>query len=206
MLIALVLVLVASALIFFYLGREPMPWTLRLRRVQAGVAGKAEWVAPDAVVDQVRRDYLEAVEWLGGAAAGIALHGAHHYLMGRFLARFHMIINHTGNDKRIHFDGVMTMRHHVQVRQFSEDGSRCIVVDCQTERRMESRCSNHEDWSLGQDLGDGAVVFQMCYDIAGKRWKIEAYIQELPPGWCNRVDVGHVHFRSQLPTIIGRDF
>lgn len=206
MFIALVLILVGIFVILISVGREPIPWTSRLRRVQAGVARKAEWVAPEAVIEQVRRDYLEAVEWLGSAATDKALHAAPYYLMGRFLARFQTITNYTSNEKRIHFDGILTTQHHVQVRQFSEDGSRCIVIDCQTERRMESSYANQPAWSLRQDMGDGAVVFQMCYDVTVKRWKVEAFIQELPPGWSNRVDVGYVYFHSQMPTTIGRDY
>ena len=100
----------------------------------------------------------------------------------------------------------MTARHHIQVRQFSEDGCRCLVVDCQTERRMESHQLVDSGWSLAQDLGDGALVFQMCYDTRAQRWKIESFIQELPAGWGNRADVGHIRLLSQLPTTIGRDF
>ena len=100
----------------------------------------------------------------------------------------------------------MTARHHLQVRHFSADGCRCIVVDCQTERRLESRQLIDRGWTLAQDLGDGALVFQMCYDTSARRWKIEQFIQELPAGWLNRADVGRVRLLSQLPTTIGRDF
>ena len=177
-----------------------------MRRIFPGVSRKAEWVAPDEVVNQVRSDYLQTVEWLAGIAQGIEPQRAPHYLLGRFLARFQAIVNYGSTGKRVHFAGILTMHHHVQVRQFSEDGSRCLVVDCQTERRMESRYASQHHWSLTQDLGDGAMVFQMCYDVTVKRWKIEAFIQELPPGWYDRADVGHVRYRSDIPTTIGRDY
>ncbi len=206
MLIALVLIFVGIFCILFAVGREPIPWTNRLRRVHAGVSRKAEWVAPDDVVQQVSRDYLSAIEWLAGAALGDELHRAPHYLTGRFLTRFQTIINYQFNPNRLHFIGIVAARHHVQVRQFSEDGSRCLVVDCQTEQRIESRQLNDSGWSLAQDLGDAALVFQMCYDLKANHWKIESFIQELPAGWTNRADAGRVRLLSHLPTAIGRDF
>ncbi len=206
MLIALVLIFVGIFCILFTVGREPIPWTNRLRRVHAGVSHKAEWVAPDDVLCQVSSDYLGAVEWLTVAALGDQTHRAPQYLTGRFLTRFQTIINYQSTPHHIHFIGLVTARHHVQVRQFSEDGSRCLVVDCQTERRVESHHINDNGWSLAQDLGDGALVFQMCYDPGANRWKIESFIQELPAGWGNRADSGRVRLLSNLPTTIGRDF
>jgi hypothetical protein len=206
MLIALVLIFVGIFCILFAVGREPIPWTNRLRRVHPGVSRKAEWVAPDDVIHQVRNDYLRAVEWLAGAAMGEQTHRAPHYLTGRFLTRFQTIINYQAAPHHIQFVGIVTARHHVQVRQFSEDGSRCLVVDCQTEQRIESHHLNDYGWSLAQDLGDGALVFQMGYDAKSNHWKIEAFIQELPAGWGNHADSGRVRLLANLPTTIGRDF
>ncbi|MEP6986665.1 MAG: hypothetical protein ABI970_13750 [Chloroflexota bacterium] len=206
MLIALILIFISIFFILFVVGREPIPWTNRLRRIHAGVSRKAEWVAPDDVVHEVCNDYLHAVEWLAGAAVGEQTNRAPHYLAGRFLTRFQTIINYQNAPHRTYFIGVMTARHHLQVRQFSEDGCRCLVVDCQTERHMESLHLGDCEWSLAQDLGDGALVFQMCYDTNARRWKIESFIQELPAGWGNHADVGRVRLFSHLPTTIGRDF
>ncbi len=206
MLIALVLIFVGIFCIVFVAGREPIPWTNRLRRVHAGVSRKAEWVAPDDVIQQVSSDYLCAVEWLAGAALGKDTHRAPYYLTGRFLTRFQTIINYQTAANHLHFMSIVTARHHVQIRQFSEDGSRCLVVDCQTEQRIESRQFNDSGWSLAQDLGDAALVFQMCYDSRTNHWKIESFIQELPAGWGNRADAGRVRLLSNLPTTIGRDF
>lgn len=206
MFIALVLIFVGIFCILFAVGREPIPWTNRLRRVHAGVSRKAEWVAPDDVIQQVSSDYLRAVEWLAGTALGEETHRAPHYLTGRFLTRFQTIINYQSAPNHLHFMGIVTARHHVQVRHFSEDGSRCLVVDCQTEQRIESRHFNDSGWSLTQDLGDAALVFQMCYDSRANHWKIESFIQELPAGWINRADAGRVRLLSNLPTTIGRDF
>ncbi len=205
MLVALVLIFVGIFFILFAVGREPTPWTNRLRRVHAGVSRKAEWVAPDDVIQQVNSDYLCAIEWLADAALGEETHRAPHYLTGRFLTRFQTIINYQSAPSHLHFMGIVTARHHVQVRQFSEDGSRCLVVDCQTEQHIESRQLNDSGWSLAQDLGDAALVFQMCYDPISSRWKIESFIQQLPAGWGNRADAGRVWLLTDLPTSIGRD-
>ena len=206
MLIAPILIFIGIFCILFAVGREPIPWTHRLRRIHPGVSLKAEWVAPDDVVHQVSNDYLSAVAWLTSAAAGQQTQPPSQFLAGRFLTRFQTIINYQSASRHIYFIGIMTARHHVQVRQFSEDGCRCLVVDCQIERHMESRQLIDKGWSLHQDLGDGALVFQMCYDIGFRRWKIEQLFQELPTGWGNRADAGRVILFSQLPTTIGRDF
>jgi hypothetical protein len=206
MLIALILIFAGIFCILFVVGREPIPWSYRLRRVHAGVSRKAEWIAPDDVVLQVSNDYLRAMEWLTKAALGEDAHHAPHYLTGLFLTRFQTIVSYQSSPHHRHFIGIMTARHHIQVRHFSDDGSRCLVVDCQTERRMESRQTHDYGWSLAQDLGDGALVFQMCYDTKALFWKIESFIQELPPGWGSGADVGRVRLLSQLPTTSGRDF
>ena len=206
MLIALILIFVGIFCILFVAGREPIPWTNRLRRVHPGVSRKAVWVAPDDVVRQVSDDYLRTVEWLTGAARGEKTHRAPEYLTGLFLSRFQTIINYQNSPHHTHFVGSMMARHHLQVRHFSDDGSRCLVVDCQTERRIESLQLHDYGWSLLQDLGDGTLVFQMRYDTRAQRWKIESFIQELPAGWGSRADSGRVRLFSQLPTASGRDF
>ena len=205
MLIAPILIFIGIFCILFTVGREPIPWMHRLRRIHPGVSLKAEWVAPDDVVHQVSNDYLSAVAWLT-SAAGQQTQPPSQFLAGRFLTRFQTIINYQSASRHIYFIGIMTARHHVQVRQFSEDGCRCLVVDCQTDRHMESRHLNDCRWSLAQDLGDGALVFQMVYDTSIQHWKIEQFIQELPAGWGNRAHAGCVRLLSQLPTTIGRDF
>lgn len=205
MLIALILIFVGIFCILFAVGRDPIPWTNRLRRVHAGVSRKAEWVAPDDVVFEVTSDYLQAVEWLAQAAVGEDTHRAPHYLSGRFLTRFQTIVNHQSRSNNVRFIGIVTARHHVQVRQFSEDGTRCLVVDCQTEQRVESYHKYDYTWSLAQDLGDGAFVYQMVYDLKANRWKIESFVQELPAGWGHRADAGRIQLLSDLPTTVGRD-
>jgi hypothetical protein len=206
MLIVPILIFISILIILFVVGREPIPWTNRLRRIHAGVARKAEWVAPDEVVHQVIHDYLHAIDWLTLAALGEQTHRAPQYLTGRFLTRFQTIVNYQTSQRPAYFVGVIMARHHIQVRQFSEDGCRCLIVDCQTERSIESRQLIDRGWSLHQALGDGTLVFQMCYDTKVRLWKIEQFIQELPAGWGNRDDTGRVRLFSQLPTTIGRDF
>ncbi len=101
MLIALILIFISIFCILFVVGREPIPWTHRLRRIHAGVSRKAEWVAPDDVVHQVTADYLDALEWLTSAALGEQTHRAPQFLAGRFLTRFQTIINYQNGLRRI---------------------------------------------------------------------------------------------------------
>jgi len=205
MVIALVLIVICALFVLFAVGREPIPWTSRLRRMNAGVSHQAEWIAPDDINSKVRDDYLQAIEWLQDAANHQHLDDSSHYLTGRFLTRFQLINNTRISSRSIRFNGVLIARHHVKVRQFSENGSCCLVIDSQTVRKMKSFQSNHPDWMLVQELGDCTAVFRMAYDATEKRWKIEALVQELPIGWGLITDNGPVRLWSELPTSIGRD-
>jgi hypothetical protein len=56
-----------------------------------------------------------------------------------------------------------------------------------------------------QSLADTTVVYQMVYDHDANRWKIEAFIQELPIGWHNPNAAQHIQPRLVLPDLVGRD-
>ncbi len=170
MLITLSLIFISILFIMFASEREPIRWTHRLRRFQVGLSCQAECVAPDAVIYQAGNDYLSAIEWLTRAALGKHTQHAPEYLTGRFLTHFQTIVNYQLIPGHALFVGVMTSQHHIQVPHFSEDGGRCLVVDTQTERRMKSRKMNNHEWLLKQDLGDGALVFQLPYDARVQRW------------------------------------
>ncbi|MDX1992966.1 MAG: hypothetical protein SF029_11270, partial [bacterium] len=78
-------------------GRKQVPWASKLRRVHAGVARKAEWMAPDDVVDVVRDHYLEAMRWLQDSA----LHDwsqqwtkSPNFLDGLYLKRYQEVLKH----------------------------------------------------------------------------------------------------------------
>ncbi len=179
-----------------------------MRRVQAGVARAAEWMAPDEVVKQVRQDYLAAARWLQDhmlSSWQAQAKDASMVFSGAYLKRFQAILTHyraAGFPRGI---GVLRADHEVTVRQFSEDGERCLVVDQQAQRRMATYDARRHERIATQDLGDCAVVFQMRYDPVMERWKIDEFIQELPLGWGRHRAARRIRELSRMPTEIGRD-
>ncbi|MDX1993783.1 MAG: hypothetical protein SF029_15450, partial [bacterium] len=101
--------------------------------------------------------------------------------------------------------GILRCIHQVEVRHFSEDGERCLVIDRQTSRRMATYDYLNRSRVTTQDLGDGTVVYEMVYDKQGQRWKVNAFIQELPLGWESASKRKRIRLHSVLPPTIGRD-
>lgn len=187
---------------------DQVPWSDQLRRVRAGRPRLAEWMAPEAVVNQVRADYRAAVDWQHDSmlqSLSYQWMEAPQYLSGIYLKRYRAILHH---QRRVHPPvtvGVLRADHRIEVRRFSARGDRCLVIDYQTQRRMatydyEARARLHT-----QDRGDCAVVYQMVYDSESQRWKIDQYIQQLPPGWGNPAAARHIEIVADLPTASGRD-
>jgi hypothetical protein len=198
----LLLILFLMMIIFVLSSTDTVRWSEGLRRVSAGSARRAEWMASEAVVDQVKQDYLAAMTWLAEASLGESLHLCDHYLSGNYLRRFQTLLPLLNGEPRRGFVGILDVRHHVQVRQFSEDGLTCLVVDSQTERRMETYDVRLDEHVQTQDLGDGVVVYRMVYDRLAHRWKIASFIQELPPGWREQ-PAARVRLYINLPAASG---
>jgi hypothetical protein len=180
-----------------------VPWERKMRRLQPG--DTAEWMAPDEVVEQVRNDYLRAQDWLGESqlwARGQQLHMAAYYLSGEALKNHQVALLNQG---RARFIGVLRADHEVEVRHFSETGDRCLLVDFQSGRRMATYNAQTRERLMTQDMGSGAVVYQLAYDLHDRRWKLERLIQELPAGWERRQPSGRIQEFTQLPLSIGRD-
>lgn len=177
-----------------------------MRRIRAGVASKAEWMAPDDVVDCVREDYLAAVRWMGDNMLASWPHqwsGALNYLSGPYLKRFRMGTPFLSGE-RSRAVGILRADHQVTVRCFSEDGESCLVIDHQSQRRMATYDARTHERVMTQDLGDGALVYGMRYDVESGRWKIHDFIQELPPGWGEQPR-GRIREMTALPSTLGRD-
>lgn len=185
-----------------------IPWSDQLRRVHAGVPRLAEWMAPDEVVNQVRADYRTSVGWQHDNVLQSLSHQwleAPQYLSGIYLKRYRAILHIQRQARPPATVGVLRADHRIEVRRFSAQGDRCLVIDYQTQRRMatydyEARARLHT-----QDMGDCAVVYQMLYDSDSQRWKIDKFIQQLPPGWGNPAAVRHIEVMTDLPTASGRD-
>jgi hypothetical protein len=95
----------------------------------------------------------------------------------------------------------MRAEHALQVRHFTADGLRCLLIDRQTQRTVGTR----HYWSgrpIGtQRLPSATLVHQMLYDPQRRRWKIERLVQTLPaPTGAIRVSLN-----AELPAPAGRD-
>ena len=208
---AAVFVLVAVVIIMALgsAGSGQVPWIGKMRRVQAGNANGAEWMAPDEVVEQVRADYLAAIQWLQNSQLASWAHqwsGASLHLSGMLLKRHQQILMQYRSGSMPRFVGVLRADHRVEVRHFSDDGERCVVIDHQADRRMATYDPHTQERVMTQDLGAGAVVYQMRYDATDRRWKLEAFVQELPHGWGSGKAVRRLREFSAMPThTVGRD-
>ncbi|MEO8609604.1 MAG: hypothetical protein ABI690_17055 [Chloroflexota bacterium] len=198
---ALILCFLVMMGLLAWRGTHDAPWGRKLRRLHAGVARQAEWMAPDDVVEQVRHDYLHMVEWLETAPfLDHPRHRAPEYLTGEYLRRYQRL-----NAIPIRFTGVLIAKHTILVRHFSDDGMQCLVIDCQTQRQILTYDERDSVLLNSQLLDDGTLVCSMVYDSLLRRWKLAAMIQELPAGWQDTPRSNRVRLLSTLPTTMGRD-
>jgi hypothetical protein len=198
---ALILCFVVMMVLLSLQGAKGVPWGRKLRRLHAGAAQRAEWMAPDDVVEQVRCDYLRVIEWLESSPfMDHPLHRAPDYLTGDYLRRYQRLMHMPAR-----FTGILIARHTILVRRFSEDGLQCLVVDCQSKRQMLTYDERDAILLHSQQLEDGTLVCRMDYDVLQRRWKVAAIIQELPAGWKDTPRSGRVRLLSNLPTTMGRD-
>ena len=207
MMLALLSVILVMMIIMTLSSNGRVPWAGKLRRIHAGTAHKAEWMAPEEVVRKVRTDYMTALEWLRASAQGDWLRSqaqAADYLDGAYLKRCVLGLAHYASVKP-RFVGVLRADHYVMVRQFSEDGESCLVIDQQTGRRMATYDRTSGERMLTQDLGDQTQVYTMVYDRKARRWKIAGYIQTLPQDWYQHRGESHIQMMATLPRAGGRD-
>lgn len=181
--IILILLLVLAVVIYMTSRSALVPWARTMKRLNPGVVNQAEWIAPNPVIDHVKRDYLSFYDY----ATATLPQGWLAYMrdLNRYLCedmlreQRHSITIRLQNDRGRVFD-VLRATHHMEVRNFSADGTSCILIDRQTERRL----ATYEYWSRRrlhtQDVGEASVVYRMVY--REERWKIAEYIQTLPPG------------------------
>ncbi len=202
--VAILLFIVFLAGAIYLTSHSPLvPWVNSLKRLNPGVANRAEWIAPNPVIENVKRDYLAFYTY----AAETLPHGWLAYLrdLNRYLCedmlreQRHNLSVRLQNDRGRVFD-VLRATHQMEVRHFSADGLTCILIDHQTERRL----ATYEYWTRNrlhtQDVGEANYVFKMMYDSRDARWKIAEYIQTLPPGNWQAVLM-----EINLPQSVGRD-
>ncbi len=193
-------------------GRQQVAWSGKMRRVKSGVSRDAEWMAPDDVVSRVQSDYLTAMQWLPESVLrswSEQWNDANLYFSGRCLERHLAILKRYRLSQSARFEGVMRCHHHLSVRHFSDDGERCLVIDHQTGRRIQTVNVKSGVIVSAQDLGAATVVYEMRYDKTMRRWKIDQFTQELPLGWTasgqGQSRHGRVRLLKSLPPVIGRD-
>jgi hypothetical protein len=156
-----------------------VPWLDKMRRLNT------EWMAPENVVSLVSVHYLEAFEWMQTAALNSSarmMAMASRFLRGAYWRRFFEFAEEQRRAPRP--IGVLRADHRVEVRYFTSSGAGCHVIDYQGGRRMATYSPLNHERITTQDLGSGSLVYFMRYDSHDRRWKIEAFIQELPPGWA----------------------
>ncbi len=207
----LLLVLIVGIVLLSLNKQQQVVWLERMRQLNPGTP-EAEWMAPDYVRQQVRNDYLMAMRWMREAAAQDTPPPTPHtaslvvfastnrtsrfgrrtriqplpttpdptpdpaasHLTGPSLLRYrHFAARHA---VPITYPGVLQADHRVEVRHFAPHGEECYLIDHQTARVMVSGLHR-------QALDDSSLVYRMRYDRSARRWKIEAYVQELPPRW-----------------------
>ncbi|MFN8561098.1 MAG: hypothetical protein U0703_05615 [Anaerolineae bacterium] len=94
-------------------------------------------MAPDDVAQQVRAHYLDAIHWLNDSMLmswAQQWAGAPKHLNGSYLKRYRNLL--LTQRESAPLTGVLRADHSIEVREFSETGGFCLVIDQQTGRRM----------------------------------------------------------------------
>ena len=204
---ALLLVFIVVGVILSLSGTRQVPWASKLRGTPLG-SQNTEWLAPEEIMERVKADYLAAIRWLYHSAFqdwAKQWSNAPHYLAGLQLQRHQKILGNLRSTLAPRYVGILRADHDIDVRHFSADGERCLIIDRQQSRHVSTYDTLTREFVQSQDLGRGAVVFQMKYDAQAKRWKIEQFIQELPVGWTNFGLSRKIKPFSPTLTTIGRD-
>ncbi|MFN8529862.1 MAG: hypothetical protein U0670_14755 [Anaerolineae bacterium] len=176
-----------------------VPWMDRMRRVES------EWLAPDDVVSQVCAHYLEAVEWMQNATVSRSARlwaMSPLFLSGVYAQRcYDMLMEQKRSPRAI---GVLRADHRAEARYFSPTGSYCHLIDTQIGRRMATYDPATMQRTTTQDLGSAVMVYLMRYDGRDQRWKINAFVNELPLTWNTQYQLIQPPFSGSV-NHIGRD-
>lgn len=199
---------------------QPIPWANKMVRLQRPLRARGaqallpaftqpggEWMAPDSVIQQVRAHYAESVIWLHDTAlvtTNSIRSLAPRYLAGRLLRDYKTQLDDLVKGRST-IIGVLRSEHSVAVRYFAPDGTRCLVVDRQMERRMATYNMRTRRRLHTQDLGNSTAVYIMLYAPSDQRWKIESLLQELPASWDRPQARPIMHEQTPLPRPRGRD-
>lgn len=189
-------------------GRQQVPWARRMRRARAGVSHAAEWIAPDEVIRSVEADYLRAQTWMRNSSHQDwhdQWTGAPLYLSGTYLKRYQELLRMYQLGRAPRFQGLLKCNHSIEVRHFSDDGERCLVVDHQSGSKIVTVDYQTRKLYSGHAMPDRVTVHEMVFDKQIRRWKIDAFVQEMPPAWKSRTRLRSMKLMTMLPPGIGRD-
>ena len=180
-----------------------VPWANELERLNPGSGKRAEWMAPSHVVRTVKRNYLSTQAWLEECAGdwGLLARELERHAAGPYLKRQRAALGLLAQTRGPRFAAVLTADRHLQVRHFSTDGLRCLIVDRQTHRTASTRHYWNGQPAGTQRLPNATVVVQMVYDLQRRRWLIERQVQTLPAPASNV----RVTLTADLPAPAGRD-
>ena len=155
------------------------------------------------MVRAVKRDFLSTQSWLEECAAdwGLLARELEHHAAGAYLKRQRAALGLLAQTRGPRLAAVLTSEHHLQVRQFTSDGLRCLLIDRQSQRLVSTRRYWDGRPVASQRLPEAALVFQMVYDLQRRRWKIERLIQTLPVPDSNV----RITLSAELPGAAGRD-
>jgi hypothetical protein len=208
------MIVVAFILIFMlviflmFSDQKEVSWADKLQRLSSGTT-YAEWTAPEYVLQQVRNDYLMAVRWQRESVfqtVDVQLHSASNYFTGEHLQQYQQILGYHRRKHPMRFIEILQAQHTVQVRNFTNKGESCLLVDRQTERMIITYNDLQNTRPMQQALPDAMVVYQMKYERSQRRWKIERYIQEIPGAlWPPSGKSQKVKVETALPHFSGRD-
>ncbi len=203
MLWALLIGFLVLLLLAWALAPRGVPWANELERLNPGSGKRAEWMAPAHVVRAVKRNYLSTQTWLEECASdwGLLAHELERHAAGPYLKRQRAALGLLAQTRGPRFAAVLNAERQLQVRHFSTDGLRCLIVDRQTGRTASTRHYWTGQPAGTQRLPDATVVVQMVYDLQRRRWLIERQVQTLPtPAGSVRVTL-----TADLPAPAGRD-
>ena len=200
---ALLIGFVLLLLLAWALAPRGVPWAHELIRLNPGAGKRAEWMAPTDVVRAVKRDYLWTQSWLEECAAdwGLLARELERHAAGPYLKRQRAALGLLTQTRGPRLAAVLNADHTLQVRHFTPDGLRCLVIDRQTGRQAATRHYWNGQPIGAQRLPDATLVVQMVFEPRQRRWLIERLVQTLPAP-----DSGvRVTLSAELPAPAGRD-
>lgn len=188
---------------------DVVPWIDHMRRVKIRGAKHGEWLAPEEIMSQVVENYREYLHFSQQTLVrgwSLYVRDMERYLAGDFLSQQRTHLEARLRKNTLRLIDILRCDHEVRIRNFSDDGLNCLLIDYQTERRL----ATYHYWSKRrihtQHLDDAICVYLMTYDREDERWKIKDFIQELPSIYYLNALKGPIdNLDLSLLGILGRD-